>query len=571
MKTSLRMLLAAGMLALLGCADENDPKTWVKRLDEPAQRGAAVKRLGQFFDDAMTTNQKNRDAAPVKALLDMIVEPMAQAYTKGGLDDKTRVDLIKALSDMRDPRTGPALAKALNDYESGKSNNDDVRYASQAVKGLAEQGKMTDQAVIDAVWNCFTKFAPTKSKSINATTDLHDAVRAVKSPSYGAKAVPLLKKPVVLDDKSPVNDELDFWQTTAVQIIGDLKYDDDAAIKALVGVMLTQNKLKLMNPAKTALLKMPKKAVPVLASALSGTDPEYAKMAAEWGPEKGYVIPLIDVLSYSSTQAALDAILAAMPGADNDTNRAAFTQTLVLFPTAAKTVDAFKAGYAKLPPIADGPKGGPDTGRERMNLLVVAGDFFEPSLAPWILSEAKAAKGDFVIAAQVNALQAAIKLSQPDQKKAVEDAVKALEAQKVSKQEQEAITNIRSAYDAAMSGMDKCQKDATCYLGVLDETVPSAPPAANWKAIKAAAMCATLGNTGTATALVGKLNKVLNPGARLAVSSAIDHLLPKGDKAVADQLDKIVADDTAGTNKQLLAADDALVKVALRLRARAGQ
>jgi len=289
-----------------------------------------------------------------------------------------------------------------------------------------------------------------------------------------------------------------------------------------------------------------------------------------WGADKGYVIRLIDVLSYTSTRAAQDALLAAMPSA-NDTNRAAFTQALVLFPTGPKTVDAFKAGYHKLPPIADG-KGGADTGPERSRLLAIAGDFYEPVLVPWALTEAKNAKGGLVIIAQVNALWTAIKVAQVDQKKMVDDAIKSLETQKVSKQEKELITDLRQGYDAAMPALDKCQKDATCYLGILDETVPSQPPHANWKAIKSAAMSAILGNDAARDALVAKLPKVLDPRTRVEVSSAIDHLSPKGDANVAGQIEKVVdADTTANVNKSLLQADDALVKVALRLRARAGQ
>jgi hypothetical protein len=567
---SVRLLIALSAFSLaVGCADENDPKTWVKRLEDPAQRAPAVKRLGQFFEDAMTKNSKKRDAPEVTQLLDVIVQPMTEQYTKGGLDEKTRKELIKELSDMRDPRTAPALTKAFLEYEPQKSE-EDVRYAAQATKGLQEMGKLTDQALIDALWTCFTKFSPTKSKSLNTTTDLHDAVVAVHHTSYGPKAAERISPAhkVVLNDE-PVNDELDFWQLTCIQVISELKYDDDKAIHNLVGVMMTKNKLKIMNPAKTALLKMTKKSVPVLVSALNGSDPEFAAMQADWGPDKGYVIPLIDVLSYSSTNAAKDAILAALPSADNDTNRAAYAQTLVLFPTESKLIDAFKTTFAKLPPIAD--KGGDDTGRERTNLLQLAGEFFEPSLLPWVLGEAKSAKGDFVIAAQVNALQSAFKLMQPDQKKQVEDAVKALEATKVSAQEKQAVTSIRSAFDAASSALDKCQKDTSCYLGILEETVPTNPPTANWKGIKAAAMCAILGDETTITGLVGKLGKAINPGVRLAVSSAIDHLAPKGNPSVADQLDKIVAGDKATSNKELLAADDALVKVALRLRARAGQ
>jgi hypothetical protein len=81
--------------ALLGatisaCADENDPQTWVKRLDDPAQKSNAIKRLAQFFEDAMTKANKNREDANVKALLDKIADPLTKAYTAGNLDDKTR-------------------------------------------------------------------------------------------------------------------------------------------------------------------------------------------------------------------------------------------------------------------------------------------------------------------------------------------------------------------------------------------------------------------------------------------------------------------------------------------------
>ena len=51
---------------LVACADENDPNTWVKRLDDPAQRSAAIKRLGQFFQDSLTKSNNNREAPEVK-------------------------------------------------------------------------------------------------------------------------------------------------------------------------------------------------------------------------------------------------------------------------------------------------------------------------------------------------------------------------------------------------------------------------------------------------------------------------------------------------------------------------
>lgn len=563
MKTHAHLLLAAATFAaFVGCADENDPKTWVKRLDDPAQRAPAVKRLGQFFEDAMTKNAKNRDSAEVKALLDTIVTPMARQYTNGGLDDKTRKELIKELDDMRDPRTAPALAKAFQDYEVGKSD-EDVRYAAQAAKGLAEDGKFTDQTAIDELWTCFGKFSPTKSKSINTTTDLHDAVLAVKHPSYGPKAIEKLSAKVVLDEE-PVNDQTDFWQMTAVQVIKELNYKP--AAKALVNVLVTREKIKLANVAKAALMKMPKEAVPQLVSALHG-EPDFTAAEASYGPEKGWLIPVIDVLSYISTPDAKAAVLGALPSADNDENRRAFALYLVQFPTDSSTLDNFKATYAKLPPIASRPDA--VTGKERLSLLAIADKFYDPAMVPWMVKEAGAAKGDLILTAQVNALVAAIKIMQPDQVKLVEDGIKSLDSQKMSQTEKEDVdVAIHKPYAVARGLVEQCKKDASCYVNVLDQTIP-ATPGANAAAIKAAAMAATLGNDATRTALAGKIGAVKNPGARLATVEAIDHLAPNGDVAIAETLEKIVLADKS--NKTLTAANDALYKVALRLRARAGQ
>lgn len=559
--------VALSATTLVACADDSDPKTWVKRLDDPARRSESIKRLGEFFEGAMRKSNNNRDADEVKQLRDVIAEPMAKTYAAGGLDDKTRKELIKVVADLRDERTFPALTKAFNDYEAGKSD-EDVKYAADALHGIADAGKpISDQAVIDALWTCFTKFSPTKSKSIQTTQAIHDAMLAVKHPSWGPKAVEKLAAPVVLEENpSPVNDQLDFWQLTAVQIISALQYKP--AAKALVSVMMTRNKLKIMSAAKTALLKMPKESTPLLAGALSRKDPDFEKFHADWGPDKGYIIGLLDVLSYLSTKDAQNAVLESAPAMDNDQNRRAFAQSLVLFPPDAKVVETFKTVYNQLP--AMGQKGDEHKGVERSGLLGVVGEFQDPSLVPWVLKEMSTAKGDFEIAAPLSGMQSAIKLMMPEQKKSVSDALAALEAKKMSNDEKSAVTNLRAAFDLASAVMDTCQKDASCYAKSLAETIPSKPATANWKAIKAANMAAMLGNDATRGELLAVMPKVTNPGARLAVASAIDHLAPNGDKAGADALDKIVKDDEAN-NKELLKADDALVKVALRLRARAGQ
>lgn len=536
---------------LVACADENDPKTWVKRLDDPAQRTPAIKRLDQFFNDTMSSANNNREDEKVKKLLDDAVEPLAKAYTAGGLDDKTRKDLIKLLADMGDARATPAFAKAFKDFEPGKSD-DDVKYASQGTTRVANAGKLTDQALIDALWDCFAKFQPSKNtKSINLVKDLQNAVMVVKHPSYGPKAVEKLSAPVT-DPKDPTQgmDQIQFWQATAARLVGELKFTP--AVKPLVKVLMTPAKADLIFPVRLALSKMPKESEPVLIAGLKGSDPDLATLAAAY-PEKAYIPRVAEPIAYISRATGRDAILEALAGADNDSNRTILATDLTHFPSDSKTVKAYLDAYAKVPPNAAIPLLG--GGNAHAIIAQSAANFFDPSLTDWLLKETAAAKGEAADAMPPAALQAAIKLMTPAQAKAVGEAVNKIPGQSIEK----------DMFKSASASLEKCKEDADCYLGILDTPVPSNPPAAKMGHVKAAWMAGIYGKDKTKQDLVAKVEKVKDGSVRLAMVEAIDHLSPQGDAASADKLEKIVdADRAAGVN----AATDEVYKIALKLRSR---
>ena len=65
---------------------------------------------------------------------------------------------------------------------------------------MAKAGVKLDKSVVDGLWACFVKYQPSKTNSIQGTTAIHDAILAVKDPSYADKAIIAIKAPVVLDD-----------------------------------------------------------------------------------------------------------------------------------------------------------------------------------------------------------------------------------------------------------------------------------------------------------------------------------------------------------------------------------
>jgi hypothetical protein len=550
--SALVMAVTCGALAV-GCADESDPKTWAKRLDDPAQRAPSIKRLDQFFNDAMSsaTATNKREDEKVKKILDDAVEPLAKTYVAGGLDEKTRKDLIKLLGDMGDPRAAPAYAKAFKDFEPGK-NDDDVKYASQGTTRLAQAGQATDQGLIDALWDCFAKFQPSKNtKSINLVKDLQNAVMVVKDKSYGPKAVEKLAAPVT-DPKDPAQgmDQIQFWQNTSARLVGELKYTP--AVKPLVKVLMTPTKGDLIFPVRLALTKMPKEAEVVLIAALKGSDPELADLGSKY-PDKGYIPRIAEPLAYISRPAGREAILEALQKADSDQNRTILATELTHFPTDPKTVKAYQDAYDKVPAAAAIPLLGGGNGRGIM--AQSSANFFDPTLTEWLVKELAAAKGETADAMTPYSLQAAIKLMTSTSQKAVSDAVGKIPGQATEK----------DMFKTASAVLDKCKQDAACYVSVLDSPVPSTPATAKMGHVKAAWMAAIYGNVKTKADLAAKVDKVKDGSVRLAMVEAIDHLSPHGDLDVSTALQKVVdADKAAGVNY----ADDEVFKTALKLRSR---
>ena len=546
---------------LIACDDDNDPKTWVKRLDDPAQRANAIKRLTQFYEDGMTKASNNASSPEIKALLDTIVEPLTKTYTAGGLDDKTRADLMKSLAEMHDPRAQPAIAKALKDFEMGKTD-DETRVACESINFMSKAGTKLDQTVIDELWNVFARFQISKTTSERLYHAIQDAVLQVKDPSYADKAIDKLKGVVPPNPSVDIQkDQLMWWQLTSVRLLSELQ--TTKAVKPLIVALLTNTKTSTLGATiQFALLKMAKTAEPELIKALNQGDPDYVTAEKTWGDDKTWIGVIAEVLAVIGRAPGRDAILALLPTVTDDTARTELAQALTQEPNDPRVEPAFLDAYKKLSWDASDTLLG--ALKPRIALAQQSAKFYDPKLLDWLLKEMKGAP-DY--SARIIQLEAEAKLMTPDRKDDVAAALASLKKETPA----DGFAKVQQMFDAISSAQDKCKADVNCYVAILDEDIPRVPQTSYYKQVKATWMTVIYGSGNAAATrgqLLAKLDKVKNPGARIALCEAIDELAPQGDTAAADAIDKIVAADVKSGDKELVSTDNAVAQVAWRLRVR---
>jgi HEAT repeat protein len=280
-------VMSAG--ALSGCeGDEQEPTTHVERLDDPMTRPAAVKRLIQFYEDAMTKDDKNREGPNVKPLLEKIVPPLTELAVKGELDQRSQGDLLAFLADSRDERALPALIKALKDYRMDDKRAE--KYDSQMAEVVRNLGEMVkagkikgNKEVNDSLFDLFTKMHASYPKAQNAFFYrlLNNTLVNIADPSWEGQLVGMLERPIKSNQPKfakAYHDEV-YWQITASEILGALK--SEKAVRPLIKVVLTPFKGDVVSTAIIALIRIGKPALEAAVKLMKGEDDELKKYAEE--------------------------------------------------------------------------------------------------------------------------------------------------------------------------------------------------------------------------------------------------------------------------------------------------
>ena len=552
------LVVPAAVSMLQGCADENAPETWVKKTSDPIQRPAAIKRLIQFYEDAITRANKDRNDPSVKAVLDKVIEPLTKIYVEGQLDDRTRIELIKFLAESRDVRAKDAWIKACAGFASGQgASEDDLRWAAPAI------GATKLEEAAPALGQAFVKLEAGTQKGSQAYKNVHDAMMQVVSPTWKGLLIERINRPI--DKPAGAGDggkiaayqNEQFWQTTSAELLGELK--DPAAVKPLFKVVMAPSKADIAGTASMALIKIGKNATPLLLAALGSKDAEladYAKtLSSNPDDMKAYVRSAAVVLGAIGRADATVPMINALESADTDVTRAIVARELTKLPATAESSKAFETAFEKVSPTALIPPAGQNA---RAQLLESAAHLYDPQVVPWLLKQVKGAKGGEgeKDVTQIAGLVSAIKLM-----------TKAQAAEVKAMVDKEGTGIEKDAYKLAADVVSGCGDNAGCYIAKLQE------PAAQQEktqfiGIKAAYMLAIVGNAGTSSEIVKQLPKVRNAAVRFAAVSAIDHLTQKDTGPVADALQKIVDENKAKEDRNMMQADAPVKEIIYRLRAR---
>lgn len=564
--------------AIVGCADENDPETHVKKLSDPATSPQAVTRLIQFFEDAMTRDNKDRNGATVKPLLDKIVEPMTQTCVNGDLDERTRSKLIKFLSDARDPRAEPCLVKVLKDYKP-EGTEEDVRWAVRAV------GAMKLKNAAAPLVEVFTKMKASKPKASQVFRDVADAMTelaeadAATGKSWESQLIGLINRPINdPKDMATLKDEL-VWQITAAQVLGIIK--SEGAVVPLLKMVLTPLKADAHATAILALVKIGKPAIGPTVALLKGENKDlvdYSKvetLKAQGGGDKpsaeaqkaaanAYVNTAALVLATIGREESVEPMLSALEKAE-DIPRAIIARELSKIPKSPDTKKAFQTAFEKTPVTLSIPPG--QGAREA--LVEAATMFFDAAFTPWIVKTALDAKGEEGDLAPVReaSLAAALKLMTADQVAEVQKLYD-LKATGADGKPSTLGKGLEKEFKLAQEVVKACGDKVDCYLGKMAEPA-SHEKETQFQGIKSVYMVGVYGGPEVRQKLVDLMPKLKNAAVRFVAVTLIDHFSPKGDPGMAQKLQAIVDEAEQKKDAQMMSANAPFKTVIYRMNARA--
>ncbi len=436
---------ATAVTTLTGCEDPNDPATHVEKLSDPLRRGPALKRIKQFYLDAMANDKNDRNGENVKRVRDAIVEPLGKLILDGTVDTQLseKGEVLGILADSRDERAIPALVKALDDYKPDDKRPEEYdTKIGEVVLHLGEmvKGGVKSDEVNKALLGVFKRLQAStlKAQHRGFFRILNNTLVTVSDPAWEADLIGMLGQPIEsaqVKAQKALMDQV-YWQVTAAEILGKLK--SEKAVRPLMMVVMSPFKGNIAGTAMAALVKIGDPALKVALEVMNGKDAELKKYAADEflraskdrGEEpkeekekkklqeeadNAHLDHAVVITGNMGTKACIAPMLAVLDDAEAPkTTKAMVAAQVSKLPKDDRLFEAFKKVYAETKPDDKLPGGS-----FAKEALISAGiHFFDKNMNEFIFDESlklESPKKEDVIGVQAAVLSAAIRAATPDQ------------------------------------------------------------------------------------------------------------------------------------------------------------
>jgi HEAT repeat protein len=248
----------------LGChAAENDPEGQASELSDPVRRENAIFNLKEIYTETLAANGGDRNSAEVKAVADLIVDPLTRAYLDYPEDRINGLAILDLLYEVQDPRSIPALIEGLN-WRTEVSEDHAVR-AAQTIQAM-EVPAAERATVIQALARSLERITDSRPEDNKMRVSMIRALGSLKDK--GATEI-LTRIATKQDEKQNF-----LINRLAAQQLGELR--DPAAIPALIKCLFlfapNHPELRMNDVAAEALILVGRPSLKPLLSVLAGKD-----------------------------------------------------------------------------------------------------------------------------------------------------------------------------------------------------------------------------------------------------------------------------------------------------------
>jgi HEAT repeat protein len=510
-------------LALVGChADDDDPAGQAKELSDPIRRQNAIRNLHRIYTSKLAENGGKRDAPEVSAVADVIHEQLTTVYINHPEDTQNGQAILDLMKEMRDPRTVPALIRAL-DWRTEVSEEHAIRAAQTLQQTRIPGDKKAD--VIDALGGALDK--------VEGTRPVDNRMRVEFLRALGRMRDKLSTRVLVsiMTNQSEAQDFL--INRLAATELGAL--GDPEAVPHLVEALFlfdpSRPQLRMNDVAAEALVRVGRPAFDPLLEVLKGKHKAANDLAKAYIEAVRAVSPqaasgmTVDMLTSAEATFALGALgfdealdpLLAQTQVKDIGRRMNAAIALVRLNIKPQELSRVREALRSVYKDADF--------NSKPQLIAAARHLYDAEMLPFFLEEASNSDNHPVV--RIEAVKAFSLLAD----KAEAQQMRAVIAKEPGADEGGGYKAKFKEMDPALDATDACNRDVSCWIGKLGDSDKVVQR-------KAAYMLGRLARDDAKAieALVGKLDSS-EIEVRLAAIASLDRIAIHGSKEAVEKID----------------------------------